>query len=337
MAGAFFGLGAGDSWSQFGVERLQTRCSSPTVPHSLLQILIVSFCLVVAGCVEKSARPLESNLPGEPMGSVWKVTSPNGNHLYLCGTIHLLRQEDYPLPGAYDVAYADSQKLILELPPGSSEGGGMVLKMQKLGLLPDGETLEGQVGPELAQSVFKWGEKHGQPAETLARYHPWFVALIIAAVEYGALGAQPDKGVDQFYESKAKQDNKPGVGLESVDFQLGLFAGLNTEQQKDLLEQTLSEVKTISAEFTQMIEAWRAGDLDALSELLFREADDYPHLMEVFLHQRNRHWVPELEAALLSGPTAMVLVGAGHLAGDQGLIALMKGRGFKIERVSASP
>ena len=86
-----------------------------------------------------------------------------------------------------------------------------------------------------------------------------------------------------------------------------------------------------------MIEAWRAGDLEALSELLFREADDYPELMEVFLHQRNRNWVPELEAVLASGAPAMVLVGAGHLAGDQGLIALMKERGYQVERVSALP
>ena len=303
----------------------------------LLQLLIVQSCLVLAGCAEKSAHPPQIDTAEGATGAVWKVSAPSGNHLYLCGTIHLLRQEDYPLPEAYEVAYADSQRLIFELPPGSGEGGGMVTKMQKLGLLPEGQTLESLVGPELAQSVFDWGKEHDQPPETLAHYHPWFVALIIAAVEYGALGAQPEKGVDQFFESKAKQDQKPGRGLESVDFQLGLFAGLNADQQKDLLKQTLTEVETISEEFTRMIEAWRAGDLEALSELLFREADDYPELMEVFLHQRNRNWVPELEAVLASGAPAMVLVGAGHLAGDQGLIALMKERGYQVERVSALP
>ena len=316
---------------------MRRQWSSPCVPCSFLQFFTVASCLVLVGCAEKSAHPPQSDLAERSTGAVWKVSSPSGSHLYLCGTIHLLRQEDYPLPEAYDVAYTDSQSLILELPPGSGEGGGMVTKMQKLGLLPEDKTLESIVGPELAQSVFTWGKAHGQPPESLARYQPWFVALVIAAVEYGALGAQPDKGVDQYFESKAKQDQKPGRGLESVDFQLGLFAGLNADQQKDLLRQTLSEVETISEEFTRMIEAWRAGDLEALGDLLFREADDYPELMEVFLHQRNRNWVPELEAALASGPPTMVLVGAGHLAGDQGLLALMKKRGFQVERVSVRP
>lgn len=321
----------------FEVEGGQGWWSSRTVNGLLSRFLVAGWLLSFAGCVEKPSLVPSSASSAEPQGSVWKVTSSKGGRIYLCGTIHLLRQEDYPLPGAYDLAYSDSERLILELPPGSGEGGAMIRKMQKLGLLPQGQTLEEKIGPELSQAVTQWGKEHGQSPEVLAQYHPWFVALLIAAVEYGALGAQPDKGVDNYFESKAQRDQKPGEGLETVDFQLGLFAGLTDEQQKDLLKQTLSEVKKIHEEFTQMIEAWRSGDLDALGEMLFQEADNYPHLMEVFLHQRNRNWIPKLEAALDAGESVMVLVGAGHLAGEQGLLALLKARGHKVERLSGQP
>jgi uncharacterized protein len=274
--------------------------------------------------------------PAKGEGSVWRVEGKNGGRLYLCGTIHLLRDDDYPLPLAYQKAYEESSRLLLELPPGSSAGGGMVAKMQGLGALPPGSSLRSIVGEKLAIEVSEWAKRRGQSSETLMGYHPWFVALLIAAVEYEALGAQPDKGVDSFFESRAQRDQKPGEGLESVDFQLGLFTSLSTDQQKDLLQQTLDEVKTMSTEFVKMIDAWREGDLETLSQMLFREADQYPELMEVFLHRRNHTWMPKLEQILQSTDVVMVLVGTGHFTGDEGLIALLKGRGYSIERVLGS-
>ena len=265
-------------------------------------------------------------------GSVWRVEGKNGGRLYLCGTIHLLREQDYPLPAAYEKAYADSQRLILELPPGSSAGGGMVGKMQGLGTLPKGGSLRSIVGDSMANQVSEWAKRRGQPAELLEGYHPWFVALLIAAVEYDALGAQPDRGVDSFFESRAQREQKPGEGLETVDFQLGLFTSLSPDRQGDLLEQTLNEIKTMSSEFEKMIGAWREGDLETLSQMLFREADQYPELMDVFLHHRNHSWLPKLEQVLQSPDVVMVLVGTGHFTGEQGLIALLKARGYSVER-----
>ena len=264
------------------------------------------------------------------------ATSATGGRLYLCGTIHILRESDYPLAPAYEAAYADAQKLVFELPPGSGKGGDMNAQMQKLAALPRGTSIEDIIGKEMAATVFTWAGKHRIPTASVSGYQPWYVALMIAAVEYGELGAQPDKGVDSYFENRAAHDKKPGEGLETVDFQIGLFSKLSARQQKDLLQQTLEEVKTVPEEFSKLIKAWKEGDLAALHEMLFREAEQYPDLMDIFLLDRNKAWIERLDAFLKKGERVMLLVGTGHLTGSQGLIELLKAKGYQVERYKSA-
>jgi len=271
---------------------------------------------------------VEKNVPG----CVWVATSKTGGRVYLCGTIHILREADYPFAPAYEAAYADARKLVFELPPGSGEGGEMNAQMQKLAGLPKGATLESTLGKEMAESVLKWASERGVAPAVVGGFQPWYLALLIAAVEYGQMGAQPEKGVDNYFEARASRDRKPGEGLETVEFQINLFSKLSPAQQKELLQQTLAEVKTMAGDFEQMIKAWKQGDLVALHEMLFREAARYPDLVDLFLINRNKAWLERLDQFLKKGERVMLLVGAGHLTGDQGLIELLKAKGYSVER-----
>lgn len=264
------------------------------------------------------------------------ATSETGGRLYLCGTIHILREADYPLAPAYEAAYADAQKLVFELPPGSGHGNELNAQMQKLAALPKGTTLEATIGKEMSAAVFKWAAKHGLSTASVSKFQPWYLALMIAAVEYGELGAQPDKGVDTYFEARAAHDKKPGEGLETVEFQINLFSKLPAAQQKDLLRQTLAEVKTIPDEFSKMIKAWKEGDLAVLHEMLYREAEQYPELMDLFLLDRNKAWIERLDQFLKKGEHVMLLVGVGHFTGKQGLIELLKAKGYKVERYQSA-
>jgi hypothetical protein len=264
-------------------------------------------------------------------GSVWVVESPGGGRLYLCGTIHILRDSDYPLAPAYEAAYADSERLVFELPPGSG-GTEMVNRMRELGSLPEGETLRSIAGEKVWEQIGEWARRAGMLADTFSTLHPWFAALMITAVEYGRLGAQPEKGVDSYFEERAARDKKPGEGLEDVEFQLQLFSNLSAKQQQELLKQTLAEVRTLGEEFEKMITAWKAGDLETLSHMLYHEAEKYPELMDLFLHERNRAWIGKLENHLKKGEKVMVLVGTGHFAGKLGVIELLRERGYTVRR-----
>ena len=266
-------------------------------------------------------------------GSVWVVESAT-TKLYLCGTIHLLRSQDFPLPTAYETAYADSQKLVFELPPGVAHDPQLAVKMRTAGTYEGNDTLSAKVGRETWSALGQWAKSHGLSVSAFDKFRPWFAALTISATEYALLGADPDRGVDQIFETRSRKDGKAGEGLETLEFQLGLFTSLSEAHQQELLEQTLAEVKTLPTQFEKMISSWRVGDADALHEMLFEEAEKYPELLDAFLTQRNARWINQLEGYLATKEHVMVLVGTGHLGGKGGVIDLLKARGYKVTKLA---
>lgn len=299
--------------------------------------LIFSFTLIACtlACGKEPGKEAGTPKPaafvsdGAGDGSVWVVDGPKGGRLYLCGTIHILREKDYPLAPGYEAAYMYSNKLVLELPPGSS-GPELTNRMAQLGMYSDGGTLEANVTKETWEKVKQWATKRGMDAGTMNQFRPWFAALLITSTEYAALGAKPEKGVDSYFEERAKKDGKPMEGLETAEFQLQLFASLKEKQQTELLEQTLGEIATVAQEYEKMLAAWKQGDLETLQEMLFREADKYPDLMSLFLTARNLAWMDPLDRMLKNGEKVMVLVGTGHFTSESGLIELLRLRGYKV-------
>ena len=299
-------------------------------------LLALALCVCVVACkregVKAAAKPDAAAFvaDGGGDGSVWVVDGPNGGRLFLCGTIHILREKDYPLAPAYEAAYMYSNKLVLELPPGAATSSELTSRMSQLGIYPADTSLEANVSKETWEAVKKWAAKHRMNPAPLSRLRPWFLALMITSTEYAALGAKSDQGVDSFFEERAKKDGKPAEGLETVEFQIQLFASLSEKQQNELLEQTLGEISSVEQEFEKMIKAWKYGQLDDLKEMLFREAEKYPDLMKLFLTNRNLAWIDRLEQMLKRGEKVMVLVGTGHLTSDTGLIELMRKRGHRV-------
>lgn len=290
----------------------------PAVPFA-----ISVCCLILCGCSQQKANVADA-------GSVWVVESKTAR-LYLCGTIHLLRAQDYPLPASYEMAYAASQKLVFELPPGADKGPQLAKQMADAGRIRDGRTLFEMVDQATADATRAWARKRGVSMDLMRAFQPWFAALTVAATEYQAAGADPGRGVDVFFEKRAAQDGKPGEGLETVRQQIELFSNLPEPMQAELLSQTLAEVEALSGQFGAMVAAWRSGDIEALNKLLFEEAERYPDLMNVFLFHRNEAWMSRLEGHLAGKDTVMVLVGAGHLGGERGLIELMRKRGYVVK------
>jgi uncharacterized protein len=290
------------------------------------RLLLSTLLALLVSCGQAQPVPPE-------IGSVWVVESPTSK-LYLCGTIHLLRETDYPLPLGYEIAYKDSAQLIFELPPGSSRDPALAMKMNQAGTLPDGASLADQVPPATWSALEIWGQDRGVSVGMLKRMTPWLAALAITQSEYALLGADPLRGVDYLFETRAKTDQKPGFGLETLDFQINLFTGLNADQQKQLLEQTLDEIKDLPQIYGNMISAWRKADTESLHRMLFEEAEKYPGLMELFLTQRNARWIDRLEQCIANKTNTMVLVGTGHLGGPGGVIQLLEAKGHKVTRLN---
>ena len=290
---------------------------------------VLALCVAISwSSAEEKVKPPVTTGPS----SVWKVES-GGHHIYLAGTIHLMREKDYPLPDVFDQAYNDSTKIVLELPPGSEGDGEVIIRMRQLGSYGADDDLSKHLSADTIKRVNKWAEDNSFPQSSILRFKPWFLALTISAMEYQTLGAEASRGVDSHYQRRANDDGKPGDGLESVEYQLSLFSKLEDRLQEELLLQTLSEIETMQKDFEDMVGAWRSGDMPKLLDFLFRDADKYPELMEQFLFTRNKAWIAPLEKYLKNGDRAMVLVGAGHLGGKKGILELLKAKGCKVTQL----
>lgn len=300
---------------------------------AFLFVLAVTF---LSSCRDAASSPAvlgkEMAAPSTGASSVW-IVEKEGKKMFLAGTIHLLRQSDYPLPAPFELAYQQAEKVVFELPPGSDEDTSTFVKMQALGSYAEGDSIANHIQPETLLKLQKWAERNRQPVAFFSTMKPWLLALTVAAVEYQSIGAEASNGVDQYFENKAKKDGKPGEGLETVEFQLGIFAGLSPQLQEELLLQTFSEAENIREDFSELLSAWRTGDTATLQEFLFRDAEKYPELMDAFLTRRNKAWIAPLMKNLSGEETAMVLVGAGHMGGKDGLIQLLKDQGCTVTQL----
>lgn len=262
-------------------------------------------------------------------GCVWKVTGPQGETLFLGGSVHALRSIDYPLPAAYNRAFEASSRIAFEVEPKALAGATNVL--MKAGQYPRGDSLKNHVDPRTYDYVRRVFALMKVPEAKFARYRPWFLVLMLSSP--GVRGFSGDLGVDEFLARRAKANAKPMSGLESVGEHTAVFSGLNDRQSEVLLLVSFIPRAAGRGGDEQIMSAWRRGDVDALARSTRESFREFPAFGERILGARNRNWVPKIEAYLRSGKTYFVVVGAAHLGGSDGVLALLRARGCKVEQL----
>jgi uncharacterized protein len=258
---------------------------------------------------------------------VWVIHGAH-NTLYLAGSVHLLPEQDAALPGAFNRAYADSAKLVMELDLGNLDQSTAASWMLEHGALPAGTSLRSILGGERYARVTAAAAELGLPAELFANQAPWVVALELADLDYLRLGLDPQHGVEEQLVQRAQTDGKPTAGLETLGEELGGLEALPPEEQLRLLDQTLGELKDAPEELHEVLAAWRHGDAPKLAALLSREYRDFPALYRPLVTARNQHWLPQIERLLSGQQNCLVVVGSLHLVGEGGLLELLRKDGF---------
>jgi uncharacterized protein len=260
---------------------------------------------------------------------VWKITGPNGGTLFLGGSIHALRTTDYPLPPAYNRAFDSSSRLAFEVDSKAfSESSKRVIKS---GQYPKGDSLKNHVDPRTYDYVRRVFALLKVPEEKFAQFRPWLLVLMLESP--GLHGLSGNLGVDEFLERRARANSKPMSGLESVREHIEVFSALSDRQSEALLLLTFIPHEHASEENVRMLNAWRHGYVDTIAGIMRDAFRDFPAFGERLIGARNRRWIPKIEGYLRSGRTYFVVVGAGHLGGPEGLLALLKARGCRVEQL----
>jgi uncharacterized protein len=270
--------------------------------------------------------PLESQAAS---GCVWKVTGPNGGSLFLGGSLHALRSTDYPLPPAYNRAFEASTRVSLEVEPKAL--ADTTSHLLKAGRYAQNDTLKNHVDPRTYDYLRRVFGLMKISEEKFSKYRPWMLVLMLESQELR--GFSDELGVDEFITKRAQNNGKRIFGLESVSEHSAVFSGLTDRQSEALLLITFIPQGTDSGERDRMMNAWRRGDVDALTRSTRAAYHDFPAFADRLLAARNRRWLPQLEGYLKSGDTYFVVVGAAHLGGSDGLLALLRARNYKVEQL----
>jgi uncharacterized protein YbaP (TraB family) len=263
---------------------------------------------------------------------LWKATSRTG-FIYLVGSLHLLTSDYYPLSPALDQAFNDSDLLVEELDLSEASAPGAQFQFLTRGMLPSGQTIDAVVSPKTMSLVTKRLDGLGLPVEPLKRFKPWMLAVFLTGLEWQKAGFDSALGLDQHFFDQAKVSGKSVQGLETVAYQIGRFDEMSSDQQDRMLAETLDELDTETASVKALADAWKAGDAAAVERVVLQDVKKDPQMYERLLVERNRNWLPKVEAMFARKGHAFVVVGAAHLVGPDGLLQMLKAKGYAIEQL----
>jgi uncharacterized protein len=317
--------------------RAWRRCDSERATQSLP---LVCEIVRVNDVVVTSGAALIANVPPDPRPLfLWRFESPRAT-LYLAGSIHVAKPSLYPLPAAYETAFARADHIAVEVDPRALDADRVQRALLTHARLPPGKSLAEVLGETLYTRLAHHLAHWNVPIATFEQLTPAFAATQIAVQQMSALGYWPEYGIEAYFLQRSA--HRRVHELETFEDQLSLLARQPQALQRTMLAAALVPLAEIEAEITQLVRAWLAGD-DAELERAFTAtygatAAD-AEMMQAFTHEllavRNRHMASRIDEWLAQDGTWFVLVGAAHLTGDEGIPALLTNLGRHGTRLSS--
>ena len=268
-------------------------------------------------------------------GGLHPLWALHGRHntVYVLGSIHTLRDSDYPLPAAVLDAYRDSAALVMEIDLTELDLAQVQSEMLASAALPEGKTLSAVMGPARYAHAQELARGIGMDLSMFGEFAPWFVAEAISQMQLAQLGFDPQSGVEMYFMGRARTDGKHVSGLETAHDQISLFENMPLETQSRYLVSSLEQARDLPKQVDDMIRAWRRGDMGwfgtELASDLGRDADVYQSL----LLARNRRWIARIEKLLDDDENVLVIVGTAHLVGQGSVIDLLKKDGVSAAQL----
>jgi uncharacterized protein YbaP (TraB family) len=273
--------------------------------------------------------PAQRVPPGKSM--LFRVKAPNsGATVYLFGSVHLLNDGAAKLPAVVDSAFAKARVVAFEtsLDTLQMRAAEMLMRAQ----YRDGATLRSSLSPAAYAKADSIVKAYGLPIEQLNGFKPWFVSLALTQVALQRANFRADLGADAQLNARAKQQSKTVTSLEAVDFQMGLFDSIMPEDQEKMLMQTESPDSTARS-LSRITEIWMTGNTVRLDSLLNSRLSQSRGLFATLITNRNRDWIPKLEQFAKGKDDVFVVVGAAHLVGKEGVLEMLKAKGYSIEQM----
>jgi len=245
---------------------------------------------------------------------------------YLYGTIHILPKDKFELSNSLKRAFDASTTIAMEVDLDMS-GAEKIALAQKV-LLPDGKTLKDFMAAQdylqlkaYCIDSLQWSESK---FERSSKLKPMFFSSVLIQESMSNMASY-----EMEFNKMAKKKKKETIGLETIEFQLGLFDQLPMQTQVDMLKQ---DYKSDMKNYDTLLACYLREDLETLGKLMAEETSAYPEFNELLLVQRNKSWIAPMRAQMQKESTFFG-VGAAHLSGPDGVVALLRAQGFTVTAI----
>jgi len=262
--------------------------------------------------------------------ALWRV---HGDHaaVYLLGSIHVLPPNVNWQTPEIKRAIKRADAFVFEIPLDAGTLNRVTALVGERGTLPPGQSLRKMLPPDSQANLDKVLAAVQLPATAVDNKRPWLVSFMLDAILLKKHMQQFALGADSVIGERAKTSGKPILYLETVDQQLALIAPSDPTVELQSFEADLKSFETEDSDIAAITDAWERGDTAALDAVTSKEFADHPEARAVFFTDRNRNWVKQIEAMLHERKTFFITVGAGHLAGKNGVPALLRADGYKVD------
>ena len=283
--------------------------------------------IVLTALLALAACNSETDVRNRP--ALWEVAGPDGARGWVFGTMHALPDGVGWRTPAIDRALAQSDSVVLEIVDPADESAARAA-FEHLGSTPGQPPLADRVRPDLRDELrAALARTRLQPGQ-FTGLEDWAAALTLSFALEADKGFVPDNGADRALLAAAGK--RPVSGLETLEGQLGLFDALAPREQRALLEAVIAESADAGAD-KRLLAAWAAGDTAALDREAHSGLLADPRLRAALLVERNRAWAAQIARRLRAGTRPFVAVGAAHVAGIEGVPAMLAAQGFEVKRV----
>lgn len=287
---------------------------------------LLSRCLFPLLALLAAAPALAQTASRAPF--LWEVDGPKAKH-YLLGSVHLLPADAEQLPDGLEQAYLRSDELIFESDIAALSSPEVQARL--LAAAKAEKPLKASIAPALYERLARRAGEVGMPMTLCEPFRAWFCAMSLELFSYQHAGFRPELGIDQQFFQRAVTDEKPVRWLEEPQAHLALFTDTTPTQSEQILAATVDEMVEAGSEPADLLRIWREGDGAALEEISAELRKSAPAIHERLLAGRNRAWLGRIQAALEGDKPTLIIVGAAHLYGPDGLVVLLRQKGYRIQ------
>ena len=320
-----------------------------TVLKQVLNYLII-LPFIITGTIAKPAWTKETDVPQQEL-LIWRVDSKPGSiySVYIMGSYHVGKECQINSP-AFEHAFKDAETVVFEvdsldddqlLAQKSQQYVNKIIRQKGIPSDPS-NSLQQVVDPKVYELLKETTAAIDFPLDNFARLKPWVFMFAFTSFQMAQTEYKAKCGLDSMIAELSESENKATNGLESLDYQLYKFTELFISMDSEEISETLSAIADLDSgdelsnywnrEFDSLIDSIDSGDLEVLKSSLDEWCSEDPEECESLLYVRNRNWIPKIEQLLDQNKDSLVVVGAGHLIGEENVIQLLKQKGYKVRR-----